>query len=150
MAPALAGAAKIAAGGKGAVDAAANLALRRWLDIAMGSLLGIFYLVFPLIVIVMIMVFELLFQYVRPSWQLPLWRKITYIVTIFLTFFLVLIVVGSVLYIKEHPDDACVAFGGAWGYVSGKLGVCSVAGDLFSAILGGGGSFGGAGASGSW
>lgn len=131
---AIGGAAKIAAGGKGAVDAVANEGLRRGLDWLLGILLGFSWLVFPLIAVSLVMAFELLLQYVRPSWQLALWRKVTYIVTIFLTSFLVLITVGLGLYISEHPDEACQAFGGVWS-VAGTVGACSAAQGLFEALL---------------
>lgn len=129
-----AGKVRVATGAKGALDTAADLALQRQLDIAKVSLLGLFYLVFPLVIIVLIMVFELLLQYVRPSWQLALWRKVLYIVTILFTFFLCLVVIGTLLYINDHPDEACQAMGGAWSVV-GAVGGCSVAKDLFDSLI---------------
>ncbi len=129
-----AGKARAATGAKTALDSAANLALERQLDIAKVSLFGISYLVFPLILISLIMGFELMFQYWRESWQLPLWRKVLYIVTIFFTLFLCLTVIGFILYAHEHPDEACQAMGGVWSVI-GSVGGCSVAKGLFEALL---------------
>jgi hypothetical protein len=113
------------------VNKAADAALQKGLDNFKYALLPFSWLVFPLIIIFLTINVELFLPLFRPSWKLPLWRKVLYIIIDFVILFILFMIIGMFVIIKEHPGEICKALGGEWlGWATGPF--CTVASAIFS------------------
>jgi hypothetical protein len=113
--------------GPSLIQKAADTALQKGLDNFKLALLPFSWLVFPLIIIFLTINAELVLPIIRPSWKLSLWRKVLYIIIDFLVLFILFIIIGLFITIKDQPEVICEALGGQWLNL-----VCSVANDIFS------------------
>lgn len=113
------------------VQKAADTMLQKGLDNFKLALLPFSWLVLPLIIIFLTINAELFLPLFRPSWKLPLWRTVLYLIIDFIILFILFMGVGIFVTIKEHPGEICAALGGQWlGWAAGPF--CTVAGDIFS------------------
>jgi hypothetical protein len=113
------------------VNKAADTMLQKGLDSFKLAILPFSWLVLPLIIIFLTIIAELFLPLFRPSWKLPLWRTFLYLIIDFIILFILFMIVGIFVTIKEHPDVICKALGGDWlGWATGPI--CTVAGDIFS------------------
>jgi|GEM_PF-3193409 len=112
----------------------ANKALQRQLDIWKMVLLANFFLIFPLIILLVMVNVEFLLPFFYPAWKIPLWRRFTYLVVDLTALSIIVIVFGTLGYIRENPNEACQAMGGVWS-VLGKIGGCSLAKEMFDSLL---------------